>query len=178
MGSTPVVVLARQIAEMRNFVRSKHRDIFTNSSVCRSFYDFFAKLPPYKAGANEQVAAAEWEGEEPEYSTATAQKRKRDEREEELDPDYRGAPVPRNGKAPSLVVAESIRSRAKAKSTPPIPKITRPPVESVPAVRPNATSMDAAPITASNTNVDPMYQRPPAGMTVDVSSLPIHYPAS
>lgn len=134
---------------MRKYVRSLHKDIFSNTTVTRSFFDYLGKLRPYKLGAGEQVAAVEWESEDPENAATVAKKRKREAAEEAADPDYRGAPVARTDKS---AVVQSTRSRAQvttnggggSSST------TRPPVSVTSAAPPPRPAMDAPTAPPSN----------------------------
>lgn len=150
MGSTTLGGLARQIGEMRNATRKTHKDVFTNTKVISWMYNWLDKLPVLKAGPNQQVAAVEWEGEDPESSTSLAKKRKRALREEEEDPDYRGAG------AGSKTTGRANGSASKTtRSAAHVPATTRPAAPPPPsAVRPSLSGMDAAPI---GHNVNPSF---------------------
>lgn len=148
MSTTPVAQLAKEIGDMRKYVRSLHKDIFSNTTVTRSFFEYLGKLRPYKLSAGEQVAAVEWESEDPENAATVAKKRKREAAEEAADPDYRGAPVARTDKS---AVVQSTRSRAQvttngggSSST------TRPAVNVTPAAPPPRPAMDAPTAPPSN----------------------------
>ncbi|RSH89444.1 hypothetical protein EHS25_001993 [Saitozyma podzolica] len=149
MSTTPVAQLAKEIGDMRKYVRSLHKDIFSNTTVTRSFFDYLGKLRPYKLGAGEQVAAVEWESEDPENAATVAKKRKREAAEEAADPDYRGAPVARTDKS---AVVQSTRSKAQvttnggggSSST------TRPRVSVTPAAPPPRPAMDTPTAPPSN----------------------------
>jgi hypothetical protein len=152
MGTTPVAALAQQIGEMRAYVRTRHKDIFSNTTVVRSFVDFLDKLPPYKLGRNEVVAAVEWEGEDPETATVIAEKRKREAAEEAADPDYRGAPVARRDKSDVVQNTRSKASTATSSRRTPSTSNSQPPrshVAVTSATRPPPSAMDAPPTPAT-----------------------------
>jgi hypothetical protein len=141
MGVSSQVTLARQFGELRAHVRSKFRDVYSNSPTVSVMYKWFEKLAIERPGPRQEVAAVEWENDDVPNSTssALARKRKNDQRDDD-DSDYRGTSSRSNGRAaPAPKTRKTLEaSRSSVNRPPPVP----PP----PAVRPPPSSMDAAPI--------------------------------
>lgn len=158
MGSTPTINLAKQISQMRQMTRKAHKDVFTNSKVVGTIYRWIDKLKVERPGPGQQVAAIEWEGDDPDDSATLAKKRKRDLQEEDEDPDYRGAP---NSRMTGRTTVNNAAVKTRNAPTPIQPTSTRPPPPPAPvAQRPSASSMDAAP---AGPRVNPGFGQPSQG---------------
>jgi len=139
-----MVALARQIGKLRIDTRAHFRDIYSNGPTVKFMYKWLEKLPVEKPGANQQVAAIEWEDEEVPGNTSVglAKKRKAEQQQEEADPDYRGSGS-RNG---SRTTGPATKTRKTAESSTTRSTFNRPAAPPPPpSVRPPPSAMDAAP---------------------------------
>lgn len=170
MGHSSLNGLAETIREMRQYLRTHEKDLFTNSKVINLVLAWLKEQPIVKPQDNEVVAAVEWEHhDDPSDLQNISRKRRREERELETDPDYHGGPVARGSKS---AAAENTRSKAPAPAKKhssastagkaPSPKVAKtngasssastsaapPRVKTEPGVNPTASVASQAPATA------------------------------
>ena len=139
MGIMSVPTLAKQIGDMRVWVRSIHRDIRTNTATVKDLFSYLNDQVPKKKAPHEIPAAQDYEGDEVDPRDVRAAKRQR--AQEESDPTFKGPSIARG--------TESALSGTRASKTTPVgaptaPRITRPDVAPQAPARPPRAGMDRA----------------------------------
>jgi hypothetical protein len=136
MGVSTQVTIARQMGELRKDIRSKFRDIYTNTPTVTQMYKWVDKAPIERPRPGQEVAAVEWQNDGVPHSIGGAKKRKN---VDDDDTDYRGSSSTKSRAAPPPKTRKTVESRSSSSS---INLSAAPPPP--PAVRPPAPSMDNA----------------------------------
>ncbi len=106
MGSMSMNRLAREIHNLRTYVRGKYRDIRANTTVTADLLQYVENLPRVKKHPGEIAAAEEFEADEPDQRS-----RKRRREEEKEDATYLGGGL---DKGDNSDVIENLRSKKKS----------------------------------------------------------------